>query len=139
MHTLFFFALCYNHAFHVHRLHRQHDLPLLNMRYSKESYEYDCKWEAISDTKHRVMLKYFGKSIKEYEDCELFCIEGVPAASMIYNQTNRHGDPCVSAFFFNKGLLFLFDATQNMRHTLFKRYRNIDIQYAENRNDFLLM
>ena len=98
-----------------------------------------CTWEeADANMKYRIMDKYFDQDIKKDEHCELFCIEGIPAACMIYNQTNSHDAPIVDKFYLNKAMLLLFDAGPNMRFKLNKRYRHIDVRYAKNRNDFLL-
>lgn len=83
------------------------------------------------------MDEYFNTEITNDQRCEIFCIEGVPAASMLYKTTNANGGPVVDAFHLNKGLVLLFDAGPHMRHQLYKRHSLADIQHATNRNDFL--
>ena len=98
-----------------------------------------CNWEELdTHMKYRIIDKYFGEDIRNDENCELFCIEGIPAACMIYNQTNSRGAPVADRFHLNKAFLLLFDAGHHMRSKLYKRHPHIDLQYAENRNEFML-
>ena len=83
------------------------------------------------------MKTYFGTDVAASQQCEVFCIDGVPAASLLYNTTNAHGDPVVESFHLNKGLILMFDAGDYMRATLFERHPLTDARYARNRNDFL--
>ena len=84
------------------------------------------------------MYKYFDKHINDDQCCEVFCIEGVPACSMIYHKTNIYKQPNVDAFYINKGMILLFDAGQKMRKKLYCKYPRISMNNATNRNDFLL-
>ena len=98
---------------------------------------FEGHWENLKSQKSRIIEKYFDKKISENAKCEIFCIEGVPAACMIYNKTNDFDDPVVESFFLNKGMLLMFDGGSKMRSELYKRYKNVNLRYAENRNDFL--
>ena len=123
----------------------RHDVPLKFASFMRNSgimratCGCDCGWENVENgnIKHQIMNKYFGKGIRQDQSCELFLIGGVPAASMIYNQTNRFDQPVVDAFYLNKGLLLMFDAGSHMRHKLYKRYHLISLQRAVNKHDFL--
>lgn len=98
-----------------------------------------CTWESVDyRMQERIIKNYFEQEIDAEQRCDVFCIEGVPAACMIYKNTNCKGDPIVDSFFLNKSLLFLFDAGHSMRKLLYDRYRHIDIQHAQKRNDFLM-
>ena len=97
----------------------------------------ECDWEEVDEMKHRVMDTYFGMDVDADQRCEVFCIEGVPAASMLYNTTNAAGGPVVDAFYLNKAMMLLFDAGSHMRATLYKRHRHADVEHATNRNDFI--
>lgn len=143
--SLLFCSFCscisYTISFRKHDLRPISSRPFFSrnydMRYSKSD-ECHCSWENVTDTKHIVMDKFFGQQIERDQKCEVFCIEGVPAASMIYSKSNSRNNPNVDAFYINKGLLFLFEAGSHMRSKLFRRYKHIDIRNATNRNEFLL-
>ena len=78
------------------------------MRYTKDGAECNCEygWEKVNNLKHQVMDNFFGQHIDKDQKCEVFCIEGVPAASMVYKNTNSHGEPFVDAFFINRAMIF---------------------------------
>ena len=84
-----------------------------------------------------VVDRYFSEAINAQQTCDVFCIHGVPAASLLFTRQNRHGDPVVDAFLLNRSMLQLFDAAPIMRRTLRNRYKCIDISHAKNRNEFL--
>tara|TARA_Y100000748_G_scaffold280693_1_gene259818 strand:- start:807 stop:1259 length:453 start_codon:yes stop_codon:yes gene_type:complete len=145
VHILFFgfshqlFATCGSFC------HRRHDIPIRMVHYLKKNVvvsKYErCKeyhWERVEEMKIRVMKKYFDEDIGENQYCEVFCIAGIPACSMIYSKTNKYNHPNVEAFYMNKGMVLLFDAGPHMRTTLFRRYPQIDVRKAHNRKDFLL-
>ena len=123
-------------------LKRRHDIPLQLARYLRQDIVmrqgYQCHWEDIECMKHHIMSKYFDKCVDQKQSCEIFCIESIPAVSMVYNSTNIHNHPNVHAFYMNKGMLLLFDAGPIMRSKLFDRYQFINLRSAVNRNDFLM-
>lgn len=84
------------------------------------------------------MDTYFNVAVNHTQACEVFLIEGVPAAAMLYTET-RYGMPVVDAFVFNKGLLLMFDVGPHMRAYLYKRYDGLVIQHAIGRTAFLLL
>ena len=99
-----------------------------------------CNWETVDPVvQARVIDRYFGEPIFSHQKCDVFCIEGIPAASFTYTNTTETGDPIVEAFYLNKGLLLMFDAGCQMRKHLVSRYKNIDMRFADNRNEFLLV
>ena len=101
---------------------------------------YDCNWEKIRDGKLAVMKKCFGVDMDPCLECELFCVDGVPTASMLYEKTSlSSGGPVVNAFHFQKGRLLMFDAGPHMRRQLFARYKKVCIEGALNKEDFLLL
>jgi hypothetical protein len=83
------------------------------------------------------MDKYFGADVRAGNRCELFLINGVPAASMVYSAQDRRGRPIVDAFHINKGFVTMFDAGNAMRKELFKRHGTINLDAAENKEVFL--
>ena len=98
-----------------------------------------CRWERINFAQRaRVMDTYFNVVVNHTQACEVFLIEGVPAAAMMYTET-RFGMPVVDAFAFNKGLLLMFDAGPHMRACLYKRYDGLVTQHAIGRTAFLLL
>ena len=99
-----------------------------------------CEWVTPAlNTSSRVMKTYFDVALRAGQSCEVFLVEGVPAASMVYNRTDKDGTPLVEAFHLNRALLLLFDAASHMRRLLHGRYRHIDLRDAANRDDFLLL
>ena len=44
------------------------------------------------------MSVYFNTMIAAEQKCEVFCMEGVPAASIIHNGTNSKGEIIVDSF-----------------------------------------
>lgn len=93
------------------------------------------------EVKKKVLHNYFSCTTTTWQDkyqtCEVFVIEGIPAASMLYSTKNAYDSPIVDEFHLNKGLLLMYDAGARMRKTLYQRYKNVNIRYAKNRNDFL--
>ena len=98
-----------------------------------------CKWEVLGECKHLIMDKYFSQTIHPTDRCEVFCIEDIPVASFVYNNTNAQDNPIVDAFYVNNALMLIFDTSKEMRKMLYDRHAFIDIRNAKNRNSFLLL
>lgn len=97
-----------------------------------------CTWEAVdSSVSGRIMEKYFSANMTLNQTCELFLIEGVPSAAMLYHKNNQFGMPVVDSFHLNKGLLLLFGAASTMRRTLYRRYKHITTEHARSKCEFL--
>lgn len=97
-----------------------------------------CLWSKVDDTMTAfVVRKYFNVDTK-FLSCELFLIEGVPAACMLYKE-NTSGQLDVKEFHINESILLMFDAGLPMRKLLRKRYKKIDLSRALNRDKFLLI
>ena len=102
-----------------------------------------CNWEEVNYyAKNRIVKTYFEQNVDEKQNCDIFCIDGVPAACMLYknNTQDLMRQIKVDAFYINKGLILCFDAGSHMRHKLYKRHTYfLDIKEAVNRNIFLLI
>ena len=85
----------------------------------------------------RIMDRYFAVNPPDKYSCDIFVIEGVPAAAILYNTTNAAGQPNVESIHLNPGLLMLFDASQQMRDSLNILYDNIDLSRARGVEAFL--
>lgn len=95
-------------------------------------------WTSVDPQQsRRVMDRYFGTGVLSVQACEVFLIEGVPAAAMLYTHNTTQGMPVVDSFHFNKGLLLLFDAGPSMRSLLYRRYPRLDTNSAKRRVEFL--
>lgn len=100
----------------------------------------ECTWTDVEqDMARGVMRRYFHVAVAPHQSCELFLIEGVPAASILFHQTNAHSAPIVDAFHFNLGLLLMFDAGFHMRSKLRRRHPRLDMRHAVGRSVFLLV
>lgn len=100
--------------------------------------DYECDWEPVDRCMtSSVMDRYFNVKVSANHRCEIFVIEGVPAASLLYMSKDSSGAPIVEAFHLNKGLLLLFDATGLMRSSLQDRYKHLNIGGSVNSADFL--
>ena len=88
----------------------------------------------MGNAKYRIVGDSFGKRIKEEERCDIFYIESVPAACMVYCGGTL---PVVKAFYVKKSFIFLFDAGPCMRSKLYEKNGVLDTSHAENLNDFL--
>ena len=84
------------------------------------------------------MDTYFNASVDRAQTCEIFLIDGIPAAAMLYTETLCDA-PIVDAFIYNKGLLLMFDAGPHMRSSLYERYKGVDIKNAIGGEEFLLL
>ena len=122
---------------------RRRDIPVPLARFirssvvtcSTNSIRYE--WEPVDDEMvPRAMDRYFGVKAASNQSCELFLIEDVPAAAMMYTVNNTQEMPDVDSFHLNKGLLILFDAGSHMCTMLYKRYNHITMQNALNANEF---
>lgn len=140
---LFLLASCIasSHGFAANALRRR-DVPVRFAKFLRSSVilrEAHCEWVAVDDCVSKAAMKrYFGVDMKEEQSCELFLIEGVPAASMLYTLNNTHGAPLADSFHINHGLLELFDAADHMRLKLWSKYTNLSAKYAYNRMEFLI-
>lgn len=96
------------------------------------------RWES-SNNIAPLLAKYFQSSdnsiIREYNYGHLFCIDGVPAASFITDETNL----MVKRFYLNKNLLMMFDAGPLMRFTFYEKYKYLCIENSKNKLDFLII
>ena len=101
----------------------------------------DChgQWQEVHGRKARMMMAYFGHRPRRVQRCEIFWIEGVPAASMLYTSKNRRGGPVVDSFHVNRSMMSLFDAGGRMRRELYRRHRHVYIRDAKNRRDFMFL
>lgn len=123
---------------------RRYDVSLAKitsktMQYSPKSD--NCHWLNVTQSKHLVMDRYFGQVVKRDQQCDVFCIQGIPAASMLY--TTCQDVIKVDAFHLNEGMIVLCDAGPDMRSTFFARCaeenKRIDIRDARNRDEFLIL
>lgn len=106
----------------------------------REEYSPRCEWVSPAlNTSNRVMQTYFEVELRPEQSCEIFLVEGVPAASMVFDRIDEHGAPLVEAFHLNKAMLLLFDAASHMRRLLCRRYESLDLQHATNRDEFLFL
>jgi len=144
---LLFFCLASQHwygtGFNVAALRRR-DVPPPFARFVRStvlchgSSKYHCSWESVDKgVSARVVNRFFNVKIGKHQSCEVFLVEGVPAACMLYASCNNFESPIVDAFHLNKGLLLLFDAGACMRKKLYTRYRRIDLCRATNKLEFL--
>lgn len=81
-----------------------------------------CEWGSLA------LNTYFEVELRPEQSCEVFLVEGVPAASMVYNRTDENGAPLIEAFHLNKALLLLFDAASHTRRLLCGRYESLVMQ-----------
>lgn len=88
------------------------------------------EWECVSDAKNPILKKYFDAEMDTLYSLDVFCVEGVPAAAMIYCEVWQKA--FVHEFHLNKGLLMLYDAGPQMRTQLFDRHRNLVTERARN-------
>lgn len=115
---------------------RRHDVPLCFAKYMRShaimsSPKYVTSWDQLTSSMvPRIMDRYFAVNPPDEYSCDIFVIEGVPAAAILYNTTNAVGQPNVESIHINPGLLMLFDASQQMRDSLNIRYDNIDLSCA---------
>ena len=133
----------------THFVHRRTSPPLCLAKYLRRhvidatasgggTCNCNCGWEPLDPMiAPRIMKKCFDVKMKPAQLCEIFTIEGIPAASMVYTKRNKWSSPDVEAFYLNKGFVLLYDGGDHMRRKLFARYPRLGIQHAENRNDFL--
>lgn len=86
----------------------------------------------------KLMKTYFDANV-EPQTCDLFLIDGVPAASLVYVFVDPRGSPLVDEVYLNKGLIMMFDAGPTMRARLWERYGSIHVWNAARHADFLII
>lgn len=126
-------------------LHIRHDVPAwlakgVHSHMTLNTHPVTCEWKPVEDNSlvPRIMDRYFGVDVLRGKMCDLFLIEGVPAASIVYD--TRGGEhPFVEEFHANKEMMLLFDAGPCMRKGLYERYGPIDLKYTKNKDDLLLL
>jgi len=120
----------------------RHDVPMFfakNLSKSitiKTDFTYEWSTPENKNIVPGVMNRYFGANVGTENDCDLFLIEGVPAASIIYNK--RNDKTIVEEFHINKGMMCLLDAGVYMRKELYNRHGSIDLKNVENKKDLLI-
>jgi len=121
---------------------RRHDVPLPVAQILRANIDMSsncrCKWQKIDATMvPRIMQRYFACDASKGRSCEVFLVEGVPAAAMLYSVSDIDGTTLmVESFHLNKGLLLLFNVAPQMRSQLFKRHRRLRVRDAHNLDDF---
>lgn len=98
----------------------------------------ETRWENIEPQYvPRVMDRYFGEDVCK-KNCKVFCVDGIPAASIVFKDTNEYNDPIIEDIYMNKELLLIFDVGPTMRATLYKIHKRIDLNNATGRESFLM-
>ena len=99
-----------------------------------------CLWTSLDPTMvQHVNAMYFKAHPREEWRCDIFLVEGVPAASLLYDGFDAHTHmPLAKEFYMRKSLLLLFDAGPCMCQLLFKRYKHLDMRTCINRDELLL-
>ena len=70
----------------------------IKIQCSCDNDKYVSAWESVEENKYHIMNKYFDTQINPEQKCEVFSIEGIPVASMIYHSINSYKEPNVQAF-----------------------------------------
>jgi len=103
--------------------------------------EKDVSWEKTNNCKN-IIDKYFYKmNINNYNNNdnnyygEIFKIFGYPATLVIIN--NKYKYKYVEEFIINKNLMLMFDASQLMRWSFYKKFKKINIKNTLNKHIFL--
>ncbi len=96
------------------------------------------RWEPANNISP-IIAKYFklnNNNIKrEYNQGHLFCIDGIPAAAFIIDNTYIK----IERFYLNKNLLLMFDAGPEMRFTFYKKFKHLSMENSINKSDFLII
>ncbi len=103
----------------------------------------DISWEKTNNCEN-IINKYFNNmNIKKYENNnnnyygEMFKILGYPAAIVIIN--NKYKKLFIEEFIINKNLMLMFDAAPLMRLSFYKKFKNINLKHAINKNIFMII
>ena len=100
--------------------------------------ERDINWEKIYNYKY-ITKKYFNENVEEEKNyCEIFKIYGYPAA-LLEIECNNNNNKMVTNFILNKNLLLMFDAGDILRISFYKKFKNINIKNAKNKNEFIMI
>lgn len=126
-------------------LHIRHDVPMwlakgVHSHMTLNTHPVTCEWKTVEDDNlvPQIMHRYFGVDVRRGKNCDLFLIEGVPAASIVYDKLCGKL-PLIEEFHANKGMILLFDAGPRMRKELYRRYGPINLKDTENKDDLLLL
>ena len=99
----------------------------------------ECEWSLVGpDVAAQIVANYFGDTVRDGQQCDVFCIHGVPAATILFTTSNVRGGPDVEKVLLNRALLLLFDAMPTLRRTLYRRYQHINLYGAINHDALLL-
>lgn len=98
-----------------------------------------CEWVTVDSEKIQyVMAHFFEVQCADRQNCDVFLVDGVPAASMTFTDKMIDGSPVVESFHLNRELLLLHDAGPAMRLLLYRRYPTIDVARADDAHAFLV-
>ena len=110
--------------------------PYTNV-YMGPRFQYEWSPVKYSNRIPRIMDSYFGTDVGVENKCDLFLIEGVPAASIIYDK--KGNQTIIKELHINRPMFLLFDAWSYMRKELYKHHSQINTDNIKNKNDLYLM
>ena len=129
-----------NQCIFKNEIKRTNSIVLRNSQY---------KWEEVPEYVGKKLINnYFLKkeSINKYyiknnylnnkKRYEVFVVEDIPMAMIIYENINKYLDPIVETVLYDKNALVNFNVGKNMKESLLIKHKNITLNYAEN-SDFL--
>lgn len=111
--------------------------PLARLKPLEISAGNRCQWTKVDDAMVGMIAKKYFDADSKSLSCDLFLIDGVPAACIFYSLKSKK--PVVREIHMNKAMLLMYDAGMTMRSMLRERYRRVDLSCATNRNEFLLV
>lgn len=112
-------------------------LTLVNKNIFMNHDKINTNWETLGSEKYRIVERYFKKRIDNNDNCDIFCIEGIPSACIIYKNIDTDNNPIIQSIYINKGIFIIFDVGKEMRDTFFSRYKGIQIGDIESKGFFL--
>lgn len=97
-------------------------------------------WETICSAPmtSRIVKRHFSAPLVQASSCDLFLVDGIPAAAILFDSCDERHTPLAKGFFLNKGLLLMFDAARDLPSEIAARYgRLAAAEQALNRCDFV--
>lgn len=81
-------------------------------------------WETICSAPmtSRIVKRHFSASLVQASSCDLFLVDGVPAAAILFDSCDEQHSALANGFFLNKGLLLMFDAARDLPSEIAARY-----------------
>lgn len=113
------------------------NIPIISISSCYNNNNLYLDWEKINYDQ-AINLKHFDNILNQDEILEynLLKIDGLPALITIIDKSNKN---VVKEFVFNKSFILMIDAGPAIRSSFYDKFKNINLNYAINKDIFMII